>query len=71
MGGLSPSVIVLLVIIGAGAAVALGYAVSFLFSSRDQGGPPVQSEEQTKHMRDVRQRNYDDFWEMARLTRRQ
>ena len=71
MGSLSPSVIVLLVIIGAGAAVAIGYAISFLFSSRDSHGAPVQSDEQTKHMRDVRQRNYDDFWEMARLTRRQ
>lgn len=69
MGALSPNLVVFLVILAAGAAVALGYSISWLFTRHDRADPPVQSQEQTKHMREVRQRNYDDFWDVARAGR--
>lgn len=71
MSGLSPSVIVLLVIIGAAAAVALGFAISHLFQGRQPDINLTALEEQKKYMRDVRSRNYEDFWGTARMLPRQ
>ena len=67
MSALSPSVIVLLVIIGAGAAVAIGFAISHLFHGQGTDVNLTALEEQKKYMRDVRARNYEDFWGVARF----
>ena len=71
MSALSPSVIVLLVIIGAAAAVALCFAVSHLFHGQKNERNLSAAEEQRKYMRDVKARNYDDFWAEARTSPRQ
>ena len=71
MSALSPSVIVLLVIIGAAAAVAIGFAISHLFSGQVSNINLTAVEEQKKYMRGVRSRNYEDFWGVARSLPRQ
>lgn len=63
---LSPSLIVLFVIMGAGAAVLVGYSIARFYVN--SGGPNSFNERgpsQMEHMRDVRDRNREQLWEEA------
>ena len=57
MAPLSHSLIVLFAILGAGALVITGAAVSRFFVADDDAGVPEVQEEQMAHMRRVRMRN--------------
>lgn len=58
MSGLSPQLIVLFAILGAGALVITGAAVSRFFVATDASdGFPKMQDEQMAHMRRVRMRN--------------
>jgi hypothetical protein len=57
---LHPSLIVLLVLLGAGFMVAAGYAINSAFGFREDGnGFKATSPEQMQYMADVRARNMD------------
>ena len=71
MAALSPSLIVFLVILGSAAAVALCFAISHLFHGHKEEPNSTAAEEQKKYLREVRARNYEDFWGVARSLPRQ
>lgn len=73
MGGLSPSVVVLVSILAAAAVVAMAAAIHKVYSSRGTPEDPEStdgvfmnfSNEQTQYMRDVRMRNQIQSWGVA------
>ena len=68
MASLPYSLIVLLIILGAGAVAILGMGVHRLFSNSFNGpGQPQPSEEQAQYMRDVRAANINTIYREYRM----
>lgn len=62
MAKISPSLIVLLVIIGCIVAVTIGYAFSRLLGFVDDEGVKERTPEQDRYMQDVRRRNLEQLY---------
>ena len=71
VGPFPPAVFVLIVIIAAGAAVVVAYAVSRFYSGAEPEMNTSPSQEQESYMREVRNRNYDHILGQIRGGRRQ
>jgi hypothetical protein len=69
MASISYSLIVLFIILGAGAVAVLGMAVHRLFSKNSNGtAQPQISDEQAKYMREVRTANVNAIYQNYRRT---